>query len=223
MTESKPVITPEAQKFIATLAKKQDRAWFSTRKDDLQELLHGPVEAVLKETGARLMDVFPAVEDSAPKVFRIYRDVRFSKDKSPFKDHVGGQLSIGRFGIYFHVDGKDVFGAVGPWQMEPAELKAFRAAIVDTDVGPALLKETRKLVKAGFEHMSVGELARAPAGISPTHPCIELLRHKGYALMLPRPTSKMLLDGTLPAFLAKHLKTAKPALDLVAKAMSYRP
>lgn len=217
-----PCITPEAQRFIAELARRQDRAWFATRKGELAALLHEPVAQILRETGARLIGVFPGVEDAAPKVFRIYRDVRFSKDKSPFKDHVGGTLGTGAFGVYFHVEGKDVFGAVGAYDMDPAQLKRYRAAVAGTALGPSLLAETGKLLRQGFELMSIDTLARAPAGVDPAHPCIGLLRHKGYALVLPRPSNKALVDGTLPELLAAQLKKAKAALALVDRAMAAR-
>ncbi|MBI1948367.1 MAG: DUF2461 domain-containing protein [Deltaproteobacteria bacterium] len=217
-----PRVTPEAQRFIAELARRQDRAWFSTRKDQLAALLHGPVEQILRETGARLIGAFPGVEDAVPKVFRIYRDVRFSKDKSPFKDHVGGTLGTGAFGVYFHVEGKDVFGAVGAYDMDPAQLKRYRAAVASSSLGPSLLAETGKLLRQGFELMSIDTLARAPAGVDAAHPCIELLKHKGYALVLPRPSKKALVDGSLPDLLAAQLKKARPALTLVDRAMAAR-
>jgi uncharacterized protein (TIGR02453 family) len=221
MTE--PKITPDARKLLATLVKKQDRAWFAAHKDEFSAKLTEPVRAVLSGIGPRVMKSFPDVENHEPKVYRIYRDVRFSKDKSPYKDHVAGELDLGPASVYFHVDSKDCFAAVGPWMMEPEQLKSFRAALAHTDLGPALAKETARLVKAGFEHTSIGQLSRAPAGIAPNHPCIELLRHKGWCVVLPKPALKNLVDGTLPAFLAKHLEKVKPALALVQKAMSFRP
>ncbi len=213
-----PRITPEARKLLGQLVKKQDRAWFAKNKERFHALLTASVEAVLREAGPLLMRAFPAVEDAQPKVFRIYRDIRFSKDKSPFKDHVGGELSLGPASLYLHVGVEEVFGAAGPWILEPEALKRFRAAVAGSAAGPALLKETHKLIAAGYELHSHDKLARAPAGVDPAHPCIELLRHKGYALVLPRPSSKTLVDGSLPRTLAEHVIKAKRALDLVAAA-----
>jgi uncharacterized protein (TIGR02453 family) len=220
---AKPVITPAARKLLADLVKKQDRAWFAGKKDAFRELLVEPLLAVLTEIGPRVMDAFPAVEDAEPKIFRIYRDVRFSKDKSPFKDHVAGQLPLGPTNLYLHVDTKHVFAAVGPWMMEPADLKGFRAAIAHTDLGAALWKETQRLEKAGYEIHSHDTLTRAPAGFDPAHPYVELLKRKGYAIVLPQPPAKSLVDGTLPKVVAASLVKTKTALEMVRKAMSFRP
>jgi uncharacterized protein (TIGR02453 family) len=216
-------ITPEAQRFIAELGRRQDRAWFLPRKDELKRLLHEPVLAVLKETGARLLDAFPAVEDVAPRVFRIHRDVRFSKDKAPYKDHVGGTLQLEpNVTLYVHVDGDGVFAAVGAYQMEPATLQTFRRALADTPLGPKLLAATRVLTAQGFVHMSIEALTRAPAGLRPTHPVIELLRHKGYTLKLPPPPPATLRNGQLPGFVAAQVLTALPALRLLRASLAAR-
>ena len=169
------------------------------------------------------MDAFPAVEDAAPRVFRIHRDVRFSKDKSPYKDHVGGTLAIGQSLVYVHVDGGDVWAAVGVYDPTPAQLTAFRAAVGSTDLGPTLLAESERLEKRGYEVMSIDSLARAPAGWSPTHPCIRLLRMKGYALKLPTLTKASRADGSLGAAIAGHVVAAQNALALAEQAFAHRP
>jgi len=180
------------------------------------------MQAVLTSLGPLLLDGFPAVEDAVPKLFRIYRDTRFSKDKRPFKEHVGGELSLGRAGFYIHVSATEVFAAVGLWQMEPDMLQRYRRSIVDNNaLGDALLGATADLEARGWVLMSMGELARAPAGISPSHPRIHLLKHKGWAMALP-------LDGvdvgapSLPAALAGRVLQARKALLLLEQAVAGR-
>jgi len=222
-TSARGVITPEAMAFIGELAKRQDRAWFESRKDELKRLLHAPLLAVLKDAGAGLMDAFPAVEDATPRVFRIHRDVRFSKDKSPYKDHVGGTLAIGQGLLYVHIDGDDLWAAVGVYDPTPAQLLAFRTAVGSTDLGAALLGESERLEGRGYELMSIDSLARAPAGWSPTHPCIRLLRMKGWALKLPALPKKARTDGSLGAVIAGHVVAAKKAIALAEQAFAHRP
>ncbi len=218
-----PSFTPEAQRFLAELIKRQSREWFAPRKDEFQALLAGPMNALLHAVGPLLLDDFPAVEDATPKVFRIYRDTRFSVDKSPYKTHVGGEFSLGRGGFYAHIAADEFFSAAGMWQMEPETLKHYRAAIVDDDaLGNALLKETVALEKKGYKLLSFGELARAPVGISPTHPRIQLLKHKGWAMSLPMKGIKPHSD-TLPAQLAALVRPMKPALALLDKALAAVP
>jgi uncharacterized protein (TIGR02453 family) len=215
-------ITPEAMAFIKELATRQDRAWFEPRKQELKRLLHDPLLAVLADAGASLMETFPAVEDAAPRVFRIHRDVRFSKDKSPYKDHAGGTLAIGQAQIYVHVDGDDVWAAVGVYDPTPGQLVAFRAAVGSTAMGPALLAESERLEARGYTLMSIDSLARAPAGWSPTHPCIRLLRMKGWALKLPAIPRRARDDGTLGAVIAGHVKAAKAGIAVCEQAFAHR-
>lgn len=222
-TTARGIITPAAMAFIGELAKRQDRAWFEPRKAELKRLLHEPLLAVLKDAGAGLMDAFPAVEDAAPRVFRIHRDMRFSKDKSPYKDHVGGTLAIGQGLLYIHIDGDDVWAAVGVYDPTAAQLLAFRTAVGSTDLGPALLQESERLEASGYELMSIDSLARAPAGWSPTHPCIRLLRMKGWALKLPTLPKKARADGSIGAVVAGHVVSAKQAIVLAERAFSHRP
>lgn len=91
---AEPKITPDARKLLATLVKKQDRAWFAAHKDEVTAKLTEPVRAVLSGIGPRVMKSFP--------------------------DHVAGELDLGPASVYFHVDPKDCFAATGPWMMEPA-------------------------------------------------------------------------------------------------------
>jgi uncharacterized protein (TIGR02453 family) len=218
-----PTFTPAAQRFLAEMIRRQDREWFKPRKEEFQALLEMPMLALLQAIGPLLLDDFPAVEDATPKVFRIYRDTRFSKDKSPFKNHVGGEFSMGRAGYYVHIAPDELFSAVGVWQMEPETLKHYRQAIVDNDVlGDALLAETQKLETKGYRLMSFGELARAPAGILPTHKRIQLLKHKGWAMTLPMKGISP-QSATLPAQLASVVRPLKPALALLERALAAVP
>ena len=220
---AKGIITPSAMAFIGELATRQDRAWFESRKGELKTLLHEPLLAVLRDAGAGLLDAFPAVEDAAPRVFRIHRDVRFSKDKSPYKDHVGGTLAVGQGLLYVHIGGDELWAAIGVYDPTPAQLLAFRTAVGSTDLGPALLHEGERLEARGYELMSIDALARAPAGWSPTHPCIRLLRMKGWALKLPSLPKKVRADGTLGAVIARHVVEARKAVVLAERAFSHRP
>src|SRR3954464_14977659 len=135
---------PEATEFLAELAMNNERAWFQARKGDYERVLKGPLEALC----VALDDAFrarrlPFSADPARSPFRIYRDVRFSKDKSPYKTNVGADfpwvghtsdasgdgLAGGReagIGGYFHVQPGEVFVGGGMWHPEPARLAAWR-------------------------------------------------------------------------------------------------
>ena len=112
----------------------------------------------------------------------IYRDVRFSADKTPYKTHISASFpwageGKGGVGAYFHFQPGEMFAGGGMWHPEPAQLAAWRRA-VDTD--PDTVKaaiESREFV-ATFGHVSGDSLKRVPTGFAPDHPAAELLKLK---------------------------------------------
>ena len=147
---------PEAIQFLADLAANNERDWFTPRKADYERLLKGPLEALCRA----LDDAFqargiPLEGDPTRSPFRIYRDVRFSKDKSPYKTNVAASFpwaegggtdgphgfgESGNPGGYFHLSPGEVYIGGGMWHPPTAKLAAFRAAVADDDVmGPQLV------------------------------------------------------------------------------------
>src|SRR5437868_11757720 len=93
MTEFKG-LRPRAARLITELVHRQDRAWYAEHKPELDEEVFAPLRALFEEAKPRLQRFYPRLELTV-KVFRIHRDVRFSKDKSPFKDHASGVILVG--------------------------------------------------------------------------------------------------------------------------------
>lgn len=117
-------------------------------------------------------------EFGAPKVFRPYRDVRFAKDKTPYKIHQGAFVPAApATGWYVEVSARGVRTGAGFYDADSARLAAFRDAIVDDKSGPQLKRILAKIEKAGFE-VSGAQLKTAPRGYDKEHPRIDLLRHK---------------------------------------------
>src|SRR5690242_6606636 len=139
----------EAIQFLADLASNNDRAWFQPRKADYERLLKEPFEAMIAALAERLgARGVPMLADPKRSPFRIYRDTRFSKDKSPYKSHLGASFpwvegSPGTEaggdhdarahgnGGYFHFQPGEMYVGGGMWQMEKPRLDAFRAAVRD--------------------------------------------------------------------------------------------
>jgi uncharacterized protein (TIGR02453 family) len=108
------------------------------------------------------------------KIFRPYRDVRFARDKSPYKTHCGA--TVGPF--YVHVGADGLMAAGGYYRMAPDQIARFRAAVDDERRGTDLEKRLAALRAEGFT--VAGETLRTrPKGFAAEHPRIELLRHKG--------------------------------------------
>ena len=173
----------EAIQFLADLAANNDRAWFTPRKSDYERLLKGPLEALCVALDERLRARgIPLAADPVRSPFRIYRDVRFSRDKSPYKTNIGASfpwigVGDGRPGGYFHLSPGDIFVGGGMWHPEPARLAAFRR-LVDGDPGRihAIVDEPRFV--AMFGTLMGERLTRVPRGYAADHPDAELLKLK---------------------------------------------
>ena len=104
------------------------------------------MKALLAEVREKLAPRYAHEEIAAPKVFRIHRDVRFSKDKAPYKTHIGGYLGVdgsaagpgGAAALYVHVAADELFVCAGQYMMDGEQLKRFRAAVVDAKRGKEL-------------------------------------------------------------------------------------
>ena len=134
-------------RFFRALARNQRREWFEAHRREYEDGWLAPMKALLAEVRERIDPLFPRQPLGKPKVFRIYRDVRFSKDKSPYKTHIGGYVAIDGAGegpstpaaLYVHVGAKEVFVAAGQYMMDPRQLAHFRAAVLDDRQGCELV------------------------------------------------------------------------------------
>ena len=124
--------TREALQFLADLAANNERAWFAPRKADYERLLKHPLEALCVELAERFGERdIPLVADPARSPFRIYRDTRFSKDKSPYKPYVSASFPWqgGGPGGYFSLRPGEIYLGGGLWHPEPVVLAAWRATV----------------------------------------------------------------------------------------------
>lgn len=126
----------ELLEFVRELELNNDRDWFQANKKRYEEFVKAPSERFASIMIDRMREFFPDL-DIAPKdtLFRIYRDVRFSKDKSPYKTHIGmaigpkGRKDFKSPGCYFHVGPRELFFGSGFYMLEPHQLKAMRQFI----------------------------------------------------------------------------------------------
>jgi uncharacterized protein (TIGR02453 family) len=211
-------------RFFKALARNQRRDWFTSHRAEYEEGWRAPMHALLAEVRTRVQPLFPREEVSLPKVFRIYRDVRFSKDKSPYKTHIGGYVAIGGgkggpFGAavpYLHIGAGEVFVAAGQYMMDPTQLADFRAAVADDSRGGKLVALLARLARAGFTVGSYDQLARAPRGFDPEHPRADLLKRKGLIVSFPALPRRLLVSPKLADWLVAHTKRTVPLIDWLA-------
>ena len=177
--------SPGAVQFLIDLAANNERAWFQPRKAEYERLLKEPLEALCVTLGERFAARgVPLDADPSRSPFRIYRDVRFSKDKSPYKTHVAASFGYAGdmdrahgVGGYFHLSPGEAYVGGGMWHPEPARLAAFRSAVVSDGAAVRALVSDKAFVRA-FGQVSGERLKRVPSGFAADHPDAELLKLK---------------------------------------------
>jgi uncharacterized protein (TIGR02453 family) len=208
-------------KFFRALAKHQSRDWFQTHKEEFEEGWNAPMKTLLVDVREAIDGAFPHCDLDEPRVFRIYRDVRFSKDKSPYKTHIAGVVPVKRMGkttevpaaLYFHVGQPQSFGAAGHYMMDPTALGRFRAAVADDKRGRELDKILASLQKRKFSVDSHDTYKRVPKGYDPDHPRAEHLKRKGLTVGFPALPKGILATHKLVPWLASHARAAAPLVE----------
>ena len=209
--------THEALQFLADLAANNERAWFAPRKTDYERLLKHPLEALCVELGERFAARnIPLVADPAHSPFRIYRDTRFSKDKSPYKPYVSASFPWrdGGPGGYFSLRPGEIYLGGGLWHPDPAVLAAWRAAVATRPEEIHAALEDPGFV-AAFGQVEGDRLKRTPAGFPSDHPDAALLKLKDVTFHR-RLSDAQALSAGLPDELADGFAAAVPVLRLLA-------
>jgi uncharacterized protein (TIGR02453 family) len=156
-----------ALEFYAGLEDDNSKSYWTSNKAVYQEEVLRPMEELLEQLAPELGE---------PKIFRPYRDIRFSADKTPYKTHIGATIG-GTCYVQFSADG--LGAGSGMWHMEPDQLNRYRVAVAADSTGAQLEAIIADIEKAGFEVHGHDSLKSAPRGYPPGHPRIGLLRHKG--------------------------------------------
>jgi uncharacterized protein (TIGR02453 family) len=174
--------------FLAELGLNNEREWFEPRKQRYETSVLEPALAFIRAMAPRLHEVSPRFLALDKRVggslMRVYRDVRFSKDKSPYKTNVGIQFrhAVGKDvhapGLYVHLEPGGCFLAVGLWHPEPDALGRIRARILEEPDAWQRVRDDPGL-RAVFE-LQGESLARPPRGVDPAHPHVEDLRRKDH-------------------------------------------
>ena len=217
---------PEAIQFLADLAANNDRAWFQPRKADYERWLKQPLEALCVALDERFRARgIPLQADAARSPFRIYRDVRFSKDKSPYKTHVSasfpwierapGSDEMGNPGGYFHLAAGEAFVGGGLWHPPVIKLAAFRKAVMDDPSGVRRLLDEPEFA-GRFGAISGDTLKRVPRGFPADHPEAELLKLKDMTFG-QRLSDEDVLSPRLPDVVAESLQVAVPIMGFLAR------
>jgi len=195
----------EAVEFYDGLLADNSKSYWVAHKATYDDCVLRPMQELLAELEPQF---------GAGKIFRPYRDVRFSADKSPYKTAIGATLAGGGY-VQLSADG--LAAGSGRWHLEPDQLVRFRAAVADDTSGArlvALIDEARHL---GLEVTARETLKTAPRGYPKEHPRVELLKHKGLITWKQWPVARWLGTRTAKDRVADFLWASAPLNEWLAK------
>jgi uncharacterized protein (TIGR02453 family) len=213
--------SPDAIQFLADLAANNERSWFQPRKADYERLLKAPLEALCVALGEAFeRRGVPLSADPARSPFRIYRDVRFSKDKSPYKTNVGASFAWagggdGDAGGYFHFQPGEIYVGGGKWHPQPAWLAAWRTLVASDPARVHAAIDDPAFV-ATLGEVGGDRYKRVPTGFPADHPDAALLMLKDVTFGR-RLTDAEAMSATLPETIADTLAVATPVMRLLAE------
>lgn len=211
---------PEALKFLRSLARHNDRAWFDPRKAVYEREIKAPMLELVEEVNEALADFAPEHVRPAPKcLFRIYRDTRFAADKSPYKTHAAawwaraGMEKTSGAGFYFHFSAKETIIAAGIYMPTPAQTLAIRRYLEVHHEELRDLLAGRKL-RTAMSEFEGNRLTRPPRGFSADSPALDLLlcRQWGVAATLP---AELATQPVLLQEIVRRFALAAPIVHLL--------
>ncbi|MGA2143716.1 MAG: DUF2461 domain-containing protein [Bryobacteraceae bacterium] len=183
----------EALEFFRGLARHNKREWFQPRKPQFEEYVKQPMVRLVEALNRGLEPIAPALITPPEKaIYRIYRDTRFSQDKTPYKDHIAASFhnraSAGQSdgGLYLAISHKEVAVGGGVYLPEPAALRTIREHIAENH-GELRRILASKTVKRLLGELQGEQLSRVPKGFACDHPAADLLRRKRYILYIELP------------------------------------
>jgi uncharacterized protein (TIGR02453 family) len=220
MSTGFPGFPSEAVTFLRSLARNNNREWFLPRKPLFEEKVKRPMWELVEAVNTTMKEFAPDyVTDPAKAIYRFYRDTRFSKDKSPYKDHIAASFprrglgSEGAAGYYFAVSHKNVGIGGGVYMTQPQTLLAIRNHIAEH------AGEFRKILQARsvrtlFSEMHGEQLSRVPKGFAKDHPAEDLLRFKQFLLYSELPVD-LATSPELYVEIRKRFRAMAPFLEFL--------
>lgn len=197
--------TPALFRFLSELAANNDRDWFQANRERWEGDVRDPMLAFILALGEPLAGLnrhfLADPRPSGGSMFRIFRDTRFARDKTPYKTNVGAQFrhvdcprDAHAPGFYLHLEPGASFMGAGLWRPDPASLAKVRQRILANP-------RAWRAAKAGLE-VQGDQLARVPAGVDPAHPLADDLRLKDFYTCTGLTQREICSAGFLEAFVA---------------------
>jgi uncharacterized protein (TIGR02453 family) len=213
---------PEALKFLSGLAKHNDREWFEPRREIYQRALKEPILALIDEISEAMESFAPEHVRPPHKIMmRIYRDIRFAKDKRPYKRHVSawwarrGMEKTSGGGFYLHIHPEEVLVSAGVYMPEREQLLAIRRYLSEHHEEYRALH--KKIVKAkGMSMVQIDSalMTRMPKGFAKDDPADELLRARNWGVHARLPAT-LAEEPVLLREIVKRFKLAAPLVEML--------
>ena len=188
----------EALDFYDGLMADNSKPYWTEHRATYDQKILGPMTELTEELAA---------EFGEPKIFRPYRDVRFSADKTPYKTHIGATL--GHAG-YIQLSAEGLGAGAGMWEMNPEQLARYREAVADDGPGVELEQVIAMIEKADITVHGHGALKSAPRGYPVDHPRVALLRYKGVTAWKQWPVEPWLETAEAKKHIVSFLRTTQP-------------
>jgi uncharacterized protein (TIGR02453 family) len=187
----------EALEFYEGLEADNSKVYWTDHKDTYTTAVQAPMAALLSDL---------AHEFGEGRIFRPYRDVRFSSDKSPYKTSIAATVGPG----YVQLSAEGLFAGSGQYHMAPDQLDRYRRAVAADRTGSALEQIITDLTDAGIDVHGTDVLKTAPKGYPREHPRIELLRYRGLVAMKQWPVAAWLGTSTARTRIVEVFRAARP-------------
>lgn len=221
-----PGFPGEGIQFLRSLARNNNRDWFLPRKPIFEEKVKQPMRQLVEAVNVAMKSFAPEyVADPDKAIFRIYRDTRFSKDKTPYKDHISASfprrgLPCGA-GYYFEVSPKEVGIGGGIYMPSPETLRAIRQHIAEHHEKLRRLTQTRT-VKQLFGDLQGEQLTRVPKGFDAAHPAAGLLRFKQFVVYVELPAG-LAAKPEMYGEIVKRFRAMQPFLEFLNAPLAAQP
>jgi uncharacterized protein (TIGR02453 family) len=232
-TARKPVESPRPEpsdihfsadtlRFLADLKKNNNRSWFAENKERYEGMVKDRALGLIADFAPYLTELSPHFKATPRSLYRIHRDTRFSREKIPYKTHIGIHFRHDRArdahapGYYLHIEPGSVFAGVGIWHPESAALRLIREGIVEDPSG--WKRTTGDRAFSSTYDLAGDRLQRAPKGFDPAHPLVEDLKWKDY-IGIVELDEAFATHAELPRRLADTFAAATPFMRFLCRAL----
>lgn len=207
-----------AADFLNKLSRNNNKEWFENHRDDYKSMFLEPAQEFVVEMGEKLQTIRPgiiAIPKIDKSIFRLHRDVRFSKDKLPYKTNLGilfwegDDKKLESSGFYFHIEPKYFFLGGGTYVFSDNIIKTYREALGDKTAGIQIAAAIKKVKKLGYQ-IGGQHFKRLPKGFDADFPNADLLLHNGLYCFYESNDINQLKPKTVVDYCFKHFKAMLP-------------